>query len=68
MQRLAPKALATTLATTLATAVATAALIVTAVGISSADNGQDKVTRQPSSNVHTLSGCWPGQTCWGQWS
>ncbi|WP_327731616.1 hypothetical protein OG250_44065 [Streptomyces sp. NBC_00487] len=60
MQRLITKALTT--------AVATAALIATAFGIASADNGQNKLPRQASSNVHTLSACWPGQECWGSWA
>ncbi|WP_405534711.1 hypothetical protein OG787_08135 [Streptomyces sp. NBC_00075] len=60
MQRLVTKALTT--------AVATATLIATAVGIASADNGQNKLTPQASSNAHTLSACWPGQECWGEWA
>ncbi|WP_159031113.1 hypothetical protein [Streptomyces acidiscabies] len=47
---------------------ATSALLATAVGIAFADNGQSGVTRQASSTVHTLSACWPGPECWGQWS
>ncbi|MET8981731.1 hypothetical protein ABZX85_39675 [Streptomyces sp. NPDC004539] len=56
------------IATALATAMATAALLATAVGVASGDNGQSNVTRQESPTVHTLSACWPGQECWGQWS